>query len=85
MAMNGILNLHFLTILTNTLEETIAFSKKMGIIPPTVKCPNCQRILSKPYILNRSNCDSKDIRYQCNRKVCRGRGKKNVVSLKTDT
>ena len=51
MAMNRILNLHFLMILTNTLEQTIAFSKKMGIIPPTVKCPNCQRILDKPYIL----------------------------------
>ena len=85
MAMNGILNLHFLTILTNTLEETIAFSKKMGIIPPTVKCPNCQRILDKPYILKRSNCDTSDITYQCNKKACRARGKKNVVSLTTDT
>ena len=85
MAINGISNLHFLTILTNTLEETIAFSKKMGIIPPTVKCPNCQRILDKPYILKRSNCDTSDIRYQCNKKAFRARGKKNVVSWKTDT
>ena len=83
MAMNGILNLHFLMILTNTLEETIAFSKKMGIIPPMVKCLNCQRILDKPYILKKSNCDTSDIRYQCNKKACRARGKKNVVSLKT--
>ena len=82
MAMNRILNLHFLTMLTNNLEETIAFSKKMGIISQTAKCPNCQRVLEKPYIFNRSNSESKAIRYQCNRKACRGRGKRNIVSLK---
>ena len=51
MAMRGILNLHFLTILTNTIEETIKFAKKMGILPQSVKCPNCKRNLEKPYIL----------------------------------
>ena len=35
--------------------------------------------------MNRSKSDCKDIRYQCNRKECRGRGKRNVVSIKTGT
>ena len=85
MAMRRILNLHFLTILTNTIEETIKFAKQMGILPQSVKCPNCKRNWEKPYILNRSKSDCKDIRYQCNRKECRGRGKRNVVSIKTGT
>ena len=36
MAMNGVINLHFLTILMNTLEETIQFGKKLGILPKSV-------------------------------------------------
>ena len=85
MALRRILNLHFLTILTNTIEETIKFAKQMGILPQSVKCPNCKRNLEKPYILNRSKSGCKDIRYQHNRKECRGRGKRNVVSIKTGT
>ena len=72
--MNGVINLHFLTILTNTVEETISFGKTIGILPKSVKCP--KRLLEKPYILNRSKSDCKEIRYQCNKKQCRGRGKK---------
>ena len=60
----------------NTLEETIQFGKKVGILPKSVICPNCKRLLEKPYFLNRSNSDCKEIRYQCNRKQCRARGKK---------
>lgn len=54
MAMNGVINLHFLTILTNSLEETIEFGKKLRILPKSVICPNCKRLLEKPYFLNRS-------------------------------
>ena len=31
MAMNGVINLHFLTILTNTVQETISFGKKLAL------------------------------------------------------
>ena len=57
----------------------------MNLIPKHVKCPNCSRILQKPYIFQRSKGDGKEIRYQCNRKICRGRGIKNVVSLRKGT
>ena len=76
MAMNGVINLHFLTILMNTLEETVEFGKKLGILPKSVKCPNCKTLLQKPYFLNRSKSDCREIRYQCNKKQYRGRGKK---------
>ena len=84
MAMNGVINLHFLTILMNTLEETVAFGKKLGILPNSVKCPNCKRQLENPYFLNRSKSDCKEIRYQCNRKQCRARGKKIQYHLKLE-
>ena len=77
MAMNGVINLHFLTILMNTLEETIKFAKTLGILPNVVKCPNCKALLEKPYFINRTNSDCKEIRYQCSKKKCRARGKKS--------
>ena len=83
--MNGVINLHFLTLLTQTMEDTISFCKSTGLIPNAVKCPNCKRLLEKLYSVKRSNCDSHEIRYQCNRKVCRGRGKRNSVSIKKGT
>ena len=68
MSKNGVINLHFLTILTQTLEDTINFSKEIGLIPNVVRCPNCKKILQKPYILNRSKGDAQEVRYQCNKK-----------------
>ena len=85
MSMNKVINLHFLTLLTQTLEDTISFCKNIGLIPKEVKCPNCKKILDKPYFVKRSNCDAHEIRYQCNKKVCRARGKRNSVSLKKGT
>ena len=69
-----VINLHYLTIITNTLDETIDFCKQVNLIHKQVKCPNCRRILIKPYLVNRSKGDGHEIRYQCNRKMCRGRG-----------
>ena len=83
--MNGVINLHFLTILMNTLQDTISFGKEIGILPKLVQCPNCKRLLQKPYILKRFQSDCKEIRYQCNKKQCRSKGRKNTVSLKTGT
>ena len=77
-----VINLHYLTILTNTLDETVDFCKQVNLIPKQVKCPNCSRILIKPYLVNRSKGDGQEIRYQCNRKMCIGRGIKNEVSLR---
>ena len=68
MAMNGVINLHFLTILTNTLQDSISFGKEIGILPKFIQCPNCKRLLQKPYILKRFQSDCKEIRYQCNKK-----------------
>ena len=79
-----VINLFYLTILTNTSNETINFCKEVNLIPKQVKCLNCSRILIKPYMVNISK-DGQEIRYQCNRKMCRGRGIKNVVSLRKDT
>ena len=36
-------------------------------------------------LFKRSKGDGQEIRYQCNRKICRGRGIKNVVSLRKGT
>ena len=85
MSQDRVINLHFLTILTNTLEETIEFCKQMNLIPKHIKCPNCSRILQKPYIVQRSKGDGQEIRYQYNKKICRGRGIRNVVSLRKGT
>ena len=59
-------NLHFLTIMMNTLEETIEFCKQMNLFPKNVKCSNCSRILQKPFIVRRGKGDGQEIRYQCN-------------------
>ena len=80
-----VINLFYLTILTNTLNDTINFCKEVNLIPKQVKCPNCNRILIKPYVVNRSKGDGQEIRYQCNRKICRRRGFKNVVFLRKNT
>ena len=85
MSKNGVINLHFLTILTQTLQDTIDFCKKIGLLPNVVTCPNCKKMLQKPYFINRSKGDGVEVRYQCNKKICRGRGKRNQISLKTDT
>ena len=57
----------------NTIQDTISFRKEIGILPKSVQCPNCKRLLQKPYILKRFQSDCKEIRYQCN---------KNNVELK---
>ena len=43
MSKNGVINLHFLTILTQTLQDTIDFCKKIGLLPNVVTCPNCKK------------------------------------------
>ena len=70
MSKNGVINLHFLTIFMQTLEDTIRFCKKIGLLPNVVKCPNCRKLLEKPYIFNRSKGDAQEVRYQCNKKMC---------------
>ena len=45
MSEDRIINLHFLTILKNTLEEIINFCKEIKFIPKHLKCPNCSRML----------------------------------------
>ena len=77
MALNGVINLDFLTILMNTLQDTISFGKEIGILPKSVQCPNCKRLLQKTYILKRFRSDHKEIRYQCNKNK-----KQNNVELK---
>ena len=83
--MNGVINLHFLAILMNTIQDTISFGKEIRILSKSVQWPNCKRLLQKPYILKRFQSDCKEIRYQCNKKQCRAQGRKNTVSFKTGT
>ena len=81
MSKNGVINLHFLTILTQTLQDTIDFCKKIGLLPNVVRCPNCKKILKKPYFINRSEGDGVEVRYQCNKKKCVEVGAKRTKYL----
>ena len=47
MSKNGVINLHFLTLLTQTLEDTIVFCKNIGLLPNEVKCPICKKSINK--------------------------------------
>ena len=43
------------------------------------------RVLDIPYFIKRSQAKSEDIRYKYGRKVCKEKGSKNSVSIKTGT
>lgn len=74
------INLYRLSKITETTQSTIDFCKDIGLIPKEVKCPNCGDNLDKPYFIK--NRATTQIRYQCNKRQCRGQGKKNSISLK---
>ena len=40
MSVNRAIDLHFLTILTQTLEDAISFCKRIGLMPQEVKWPS---------------------------------------------
>ena len=78
MSMNKVINLHYLTLLTNTLEDTISFCKSIGLLPKEVNCPNCKKKLDKPYFVKRTKCDAHEIHYQCNKK-CAGEEERGIL------
>ena len=67
-------NLYRLSKITDTTESTINFVKDVGLIPTSVKCPTCSAVLEKPYYVK--NRKATQIHYQCNKRSCRGSGKK---------
>ena len=67
-------NLYRLTQITEKSDTSIEFCKDVGLIPKQVNCPTCSAILEKPYYIK--NRKSTQIRYQCNKRSCRGSGKK---------
>ena len=68
-------NLYRLSKITDTTESTINFVKDVGLIPKSVKCPTYSPVLEKPYYVK--NRKATQICYQCNKRSCRGSGKKN--------
>ena len=67
-------NLYRLSKITDTTESTINFVKDVGSIPK--KCPTCSTVLEKPYYVK--NRKVTQIHYQCNKRSCRGSGKKKI-------
>ena len=85
MVANRKINLFFLTHISDNKEDTIKCCKDINLLSKVVRCPNCKRILGTPYFMKRSNSNSEDIRYKCGRKICKEKGSKNSVSIKTGT
>ena len=85
MAANKKINLFFLTHITDNKEDTIKFFNDINLMPKVVRCPNCKRILDTPYFMKISNYKSEDIRYKCGQKICKEKGSKNSISIKTGT
>ena len=57
----------------------------MKLLPKEVKFPSCKKILEKPYIVKWSKGISEEIKYQCNKKKCRAKGRHNSISIKAGT
>ena len=77
------INLFKLTKLTETDDSTIELCKEFGLFPKEITCPNCNGILDKVYkVKNRS---TNIFRFQCNKRDCRKKGKKNTVTLRANT
>ena len=74
-------NLYRLSQITEKNDTSIEFCKYVGLIPKQVNCPTCSAILEKPYYIKNRNATQ--IRYQCNKRSCRGSGKRNTISLKS--
>ena len=60
----------------NKLHE---FLKNIGIFKNEIKCPYCNTLLKKLYIIKRKKLQ---YRYQCNRRVCKSSGKNQVYIRK---
>ena len=85
MEANRKINLFFLTHITDSKEDTTKFCKDINLLPKVVRCPNCKCIPDTPYFMKRSNSKSEDIRYKCGQKICKEKGSRNSISVKTGT
>ena len=65
---NRVINLFYLTKLTETYDTTIEFCKDTGLLPNSVNCPNCHKESVKPYVMSTTKANSDDIRYICHKK-----------------
>lgn len=84
--MSHVVNLYFLTHITDNDDDLLAFCKDIKLIPAHVKCPCCRKKLCKPYLLKRSTSMLfQEIRYQCNRLLCKKSHKPNSVSIRKYT
>ena len=57
--------------------------QKFGLFPSEIRCLNCNILLEKLYHFKNRNTTT--FRYQCNRRLCRGKGIKNSVTLRANT
>ena len=79
------INLYFLTKITENKDDLIRFCSEIKLIPKKVKSPCCKRILKKPYIIEKKDRSFQEIRYQCNKRLCRGKAKRNSISFRKYT
>ena len=79
------INLYFLTKITENKDDLIRFCSEIKLIPTKVKSPCCKRILKKPYIIEKKDRSFQEIRYQCNKRLCRGKAKRNSISFRKYT
>ena len=82
--MKSFINLFKLTKITDTDESTIDFCKEFGLFPKEIKYPNCNDTLDKLYKM-KNNSSGTRFRYQCKKRNCRKKGKKNSVNLRAQT
>ena len=66
------------------MKSTIDFCQQFGLFPKEIKCPNCNETLDKLYKM-KNNSNGTRYRYQCNKRNCRKKGKKNYVNLRAKT
>ena len=85
MAANRKINLFFLTHITDSQEDTIKFCKDINLLPKVVRCPKCKCILDTPYFMKSNNSKSEDISYKWGEIICKEKGSRNSVSIKTGT
>ena len=85
MCTDRVINLYFLTKITEDQNDLFKFCQNLKILPKQVTCPSCRCNLTKPYVLKRSKSKRSEIRYQCNKRKCQRSEKPNSVSLRKYT
>ena len=63
-------------------DSTLKFCQDIGLLAKSVLCPTCKCSLNRVYKVKESKRRRIRCKFQCNKRKCRGKGKKNVVPLR---